>query len=127
MEHGNSRCHASSLLAFPQYGRPFSYSGKESESNDIMLQLEEFSNVHNSDRTSNTTRNNLAYKTVFKIENFRMENFRQKTSEKILSDAFSGISDKKNFWTNTTSKNKHYTKIYVKNITSTRTFECNFR
>ena len=44
--------------------RPFSYSGKESESNDVMMQFEEFSNVHNSDRTSNATRSNLAYKTV---------------------------------------------------------------
>ena len=44
--------------------RPFSYSGKESESNDVMMQFEEFSNVHNSDRTSNSTRSNLAYKTV---------------------------------------------------------------
>ena len=43
---------------------PFSYSGKESESNDVMMQFEEFSNVHNSDRTSNATRSNLAYKIV---------------------------------------------------------------
>ena len=38
--------------------RPFSYSGKESESNDVMMHFEEFSNVHNSDRTSNATRSN---------------------------------------------------------------------
>ena len=44
--------------------RPFSYSGKESESNDVMMQSEEFSNVHNSDRNSNATRSNLAYKIV---------------------------------------------------------------
>ena len=44
--------------------RPFSYSGKESESNDVMMQFEEFSNVHNSDRISNATRSNLAYKIV---------------------------------------------------------------
>ena len=37
---------------------------KESESNDVMMQLKEFSNVHNSDRTSNATRSNLAYKIV---------------------------------------------------------------
>ena len=44
--------------------RPFSYSGKESESNDVMMHFEEFSNVHNSDRSSNATRSNLAYKIV---------------------------------------------------------------
>ena len=44
--------------------RPFSYSGKDSESNDVMVQFEEFSNVHNSGRTSNATRSNLAYKFV---------------------------------------------------------------
>ena len=44
--------------------RPFSYSRKESESNDVMMQFEEFSNVHNSDRTSNATRSNLVYKIV---------------------------------------------------------------
>ena len=43
---------------------PFSYSGKESESNDVMMQFEEFSNVHNGDRASNATRSNLAYKIV---------------------------------------------------------------
>ena len=43
---------------------PFSYSGKESESNNVMMQFEEFSNVHNSDETSNATRSNLAYKLV---------------------------------------------------------------
>ena len=36
--------------------RPFSYSEKESQSNDILLQFVEFSNVHNSDRSSNATR-----------------------------------------------------------------------
>ena len=35
--------------------RPFSHSGKESESNDVMIQFEEFSNMHNSYRTSNAT------------------------------------------------------------------------
>ena len=44
--------------------RPFSYSGKEPESNDVMMQSEEFSNLHNSDRTSNATPSNLAYKIV---------------------------------------------------------------
>ena len=32
-----------------------------------------------------------------KFENFRTENFRQKTSDKKLSEGFSGISDKKTF------------------------------
>ena len=44
--------------------RPFSYSGKESESNDVMMHFEEYSNAYNSDRTSNATRSNLAYKIV---------------------------------------------------------------
>ena len=35
------------------------------------------------------------YSLYIKIENIRTEKFRQKTSDKILSDAFSGISDKK--------------------------------
>ena len=34
--------------------RPFSYSRTESESNDVVMQFEEFSNVHNIDGTSNT-------------------------------------------------------------------------
>ena len=46
------------------FHRTFSYSEKESESNDVMMQFEEFSNVHNSDRASNTTRSNLGYKIV---------------------------------------------------------------
>ena len=37
------------------FNRPFSYSGKEPGSNDAMMQFEEFSNVHNSDRASNAT------------------------------------------------------------------------
>ena len=37
----------------PFYSSPFNYSGKESESNDVIMQFEEFSNVHNSDRASN--------------------------------------------------------------------------
>ena len=44
--------------------RPFSYSGKESASNDVMMQFYEFSNVRNSDRISNATRSNLAYNIV---------------------------------------------------------------
>ena len=35
--------------------RPFSYSEKESQSNDTLLHFVEFSNVHNSDRSSNAT------------------------------------------------------------------------
>ena len=46
------------------HNRPFSYSGKESESNDVVMQLEEFSNVHNGDRSSNATRSSLAYEIV---------------------------------------------------------------
>ena len=45
--------------------RPFSYSEKESQSNDILLQFVEFSNVHN--RSSNATRSNFANKNVIKI------------------------------------------------------------
>ena len=37
----------------------FSYSGKESESNDILLHYIEFSNVYNSDRSTDATRSNL--------------------------------------------------------------------
>ena len=44
--------------------RPFSYSEKESQSNDTLLHVVEFSNVHNSDRSSNATRSNLVYKNV---------------------------------------------------------------
>ena len=43
---------------------PFSYSGTESESNNVMMQVQELSNVHNSDRTFIATRSNLAYKIV---------------------------------------------------------------
>ena len=44
--------------------RPFSYSEKESGLNDISLHLVGFSNVHNADRSSNTTQSNLVYKNV---------------------------------------------------------------
>ena len=44
--------------------RPFSYSEKESLSNDTSLHFVEFSNVHNSDRSSNATRSSLVYKNV---------------------------------------------------------------
>ena len=53
-----------SSLATLTLNRPTSYSGKESESNDVMMQFEEFSNVHNSDRAFNTTRSNLADRIV---------------------------------------------------------------
>ena len=46
------------------YNRPFSYSEKESQSNDTLLHSVEFSNVHNSDKSSNATRSNLVYKNV---------------------------------------------------------------
>ena len=42
-----------------QRNRPFSYSEKESQSNDTLLHFVEFSNVHNSDRSSNATRSNF--------------------------------------------------------------------
>ena len=42
--------------------RPSSYSEKESQSNDTLLHFVEFSNVHNTDRSSNATRSNLVYK-----------------------------------------------------------------
>ena len=44
--------------------RPFSYSKKECESNDISVHFVEFSNVHNCDRISNATLSNLTYKIV---------------------------------------------------------------
>ena len=43
---------------------PFSYSEKESQSNDTLLRFVEFSNVQNSDRSSNATRSNLVCKNV---------------------------------------------------------------
>ena len=43
--------------------------------------------------------------------NLRMENFRGKMSDKKLSDAFSGLWDKKAFG-QTTSKNMHDIKIF---------------
>ena len=46
--------------------RPYSYARKESESNDVMMQFEEFSNAHNSDRASNATLSSLAYKIAYK-------------------------------------------------------------
>ena len=45
------------------YG-PFSYSKKVSQSNDTLLHFVEFSNVHNSDTSSNATQSNLVYKNV---------------------------------------------------------------
>ena len=44
--------------------RPFIYFEKESQSNDVCLYFEEFSNVHNSDRSPNATSSNFAYKNV---------------------------------------------------------------
>ena len=56
---------SSTVLTFLQLiNRPFSYSEKESQSNDTLLHFVEFSNVHNSDRSSNATRSNLVYKNV---------------------------------------------------------------
>ena len=42
----------------------FSYSKKESESNDILIHFVEFSNVHNSDRISNVVQWNLSHENV---------------------------------------------------------------
>ena len=53
-------------------GRPFSYSESESRSNDISLQLVEFSNVHSCDRSSNATLSNLAYKLYKNIARSRL-------------------------------------------------------
>ena len=44
--------------------RPFNYSEKEPQSNDVCLHFEEFSNVHNSDGSPNATRSNFVYKIV---------------------------------------------------------------
>ena len=41
--------------------RPFSYSEKESQSNDALLHSVEFSNVHNSDRSSSSSSSSLIY------------------------------------------------------------------
>ena len=41
--------------AVAQCNRPFSYSERQSQSNDTLLHFVEFSNVHNSDRSSNAT------------------------------------------------------------------------
>ena len=43
---------------------PFSYSKKECGSNDISLHLVEFSNVHNTDRSSNANPSNLCIKCI---------------------------------------------------------------
>ena len=40
----------------PMSNRSFSYSQKESESNDVLMHFEKFSNVHSSDRSSSATR-----------------------------------------------------------------------
>ena len=40
------------------------YSKKDSESNDIFVHFEEFSNEHNNDRSSNATQSNLSNKNV---------------------------------------------------------------
>ena len=44
--------------------RPFSYSKKECGSNDISSHFVEFSNVYNTERSSNATQSNLVYKSV---------------------------------------------------------------
>ena len=55
------------------YGnRILSYSEKESESNDVLIHFVEFSNVHNSDRSSNATRSNYVYKNYKHIAQSRV-------------------------------------------------------
>ena len=44
--------------------RPFSYSEKESQSNETLLYFVEVSNVHNSDGSFNATQSNLVYENV---------------------------------------------------------------
>ena len=58
----SSKC--KTRVSIPGSNRPFSYSEKESQSNDTLLHLVDFSNVRNSDRSSNATRSNLMYKNV---------------------------------------------------------------
>ena len=50
---------AISCLSIVFIHRTFSNSEKESQSNDTLLNFEEFSNVHNCDRSSNANRSNL--------------------------------------------------------------------
>ena len=52
----NSECMSSKLDSVGMYNRSFSYSEKESQSNDTLLHFVEFSNVHNRDISSNATR-----------------------------------------------------------------------
>ena len=42
--------------------RPFSFYKKQPASKNVMMHFEEFSNVHNKDRSSNATRSSLVYK-----------------------------------------------------------------
>ena len=48
--------------------RPFSFSEKESQSNDALQHFVEFLNAHNSDRSSNATRSNLVCNNVFILQ-----------------------------------------------------------
>ena len=52
------------LVLMKIFNRPFCFSEKDSQSNDTLLHFVEFSNVHNSDKSSNATRSNLVYKNV---------------------------------------------------------------
>ena len=54
------------ISAYIINNRPFSYTEKESQSNDTLLHFVEFSNVHNCDRNSNATRSNLVYENIYK-------------------------------------------------------------
>ena len=55
------KTHAVSDLSSPT-NSPFSYSKNECGSNDVSLHFVEFSNVHNTDRSSNTTQSNILCK-----------------------------------------------------------------
>ena len=53
------------------HNRPFSYSEKESQSNDTLLHFVKFLNVHNSGRHSNATQSNLVYKNIYKLRSIQ--------------------------------------------------------
>ena len=62
--------------------RSFSYSKKESGSNDISSHFVEFSNVYNGNRSSNATQSNLVYKMY--ENNARSRLFRRIAKRSIL-------------------------------------------
>ena len=54
-----SLSHSFSFCALEGHRLSLGFSKKESESNDILIQFVEFSNVENSDRISNVTQSNM--------------------------------------------------------------------